>query len=282
MAMTRRPFGATGVKVPIIGQGTWNMERGDRRNVVAALRAGLDAGMTHVDTAEMYGNGRVEELVGEAIEDRRDDVFLVSKVLPQNASRAGTIRACEASLARLRTDWLDCYLLHWPGRHPVAETITAFETLRAAGKIRAWGVSNFDVAELEAAAAVAGARAIACNQVLYHPGERTIEATVAPWCAKRGIAVVAYSPFGSGDFPSARSKSGRVLAEVAERHRATPRQVALAFLVRAPSLFTIPKAASPEHVVENAGAAEITLTAADVRRLDAAFPVHERRTLPTL
>jgi diketogulonate reductase-like aldo/keto reductase len=282
MAMTRRPFGATGVKVPIIGQGTWNMERSERRKAVAALRAGLDAGMTHVDTAEMYGNGRVEELVGEAIEDRRDDVFLVSKVLPENASRAGTIRACEASLARLRTDWLDCYLLHWPGRHPLAETIAAFETLRAAGKIRAWGVSNFDVAHLEGAAAIAGARAIACDQVLYHPGERAIEPAVAPWCARHGVAVVAYSPFGSGNFPSPRSRGGRVLAEVAEHHRATPHQIALAFLVRSPSLFAIPKAAAPDHVLENAGAAEITLTAADVRRLDAAFPVHERRTLPTL
>jgi diketogulonate reductase-like aldo/keto reductase len=282
MAMTRRPFGSTGVKVPIIGQGTWNMERGDRRKVVAALRAGLDAGMTHVDTAEMYGDGRVEEIVGEAIDGRRDHVYLVSKVLPQNASRAGTIRACEASLARLGTDRLDCYLLHWPGRHPIAETIAAFETLRAAGKIRAWGVSNFDVAALEGAAAVAGARAIACNQVLYHPGERAIEPDVVPWCARHGVAVVAYSPFGSGSFPTPRSAGGRVLAEVAERHRATPRQIALAFLVRSPALFTIPKAASAAHVLENAGAAEITLTAADVRRLDAAFPVRERRTLPTL
>jgi diketogulonate reductase-like aldo/keto reductase len=238
--------------------------------------------MTHVDTAEMYGSGRVEEIVGEAIEDRRDDVFLVSKVLPQNATRAGTVRACEASLVRLRTDWLDCYLLHWPGRHPLAETIAGFETLRDAGKIRAWGVSNFDVAELEEAARIAGAREIACNQVLYHPGERAIETAVAPWCASHHVAVVGYSPFGSGKFPSARSKGGRALAQIAERHRATPRQIALAFLVRSPHLFAIPKAATRAHAIENAGAADIALDAADVRHLDTAFPVQGRRTLPTL
>jgi len=282
MTMTRRPFGATGVKVPILGQGTWNMERAERRTAVDALRAGLDAGMAHVDTAEMYGHGRVEEIVGEAIAGRRDEVFLVSKVLPENATRAGTIRACEASLRRLGTDRLDCYLLHWPSRHPIAETIAGFEALRTAGKIRAWGVSNFDVPDLEAAAAVAGVHAIACNQVLYHPGERAIERRVAPWCARHGVAVVAYSPFGSGDFPGPRSRGGRVLAEIAERHGATPRQIALAFLVRAPALFAIPKSARRAHVLENAGAADVTLSAAEIRRLDAAFPVHDRRTLPTL
>ncbi|HEX9419640.1 MAG TPA: aldo/keto reductase, partial [Methylomirabilota bacterium] len=192
--MRREPFGQTGVAVPVVGQGTWNMERDGRTTALAALRAGLDAGMTHIDTAEMYGSGRVEELIGEAIAGRRDQVFLVSKVLPQNASRAGVPRACEASLRRLRTDRLDCYLLHWPGRHPLADTIAAFEQLRREGKIRAWGVSNFGVEELERAAALAGAERVACNQVLYHLEERAIEHAVVPWCVARGIAVVGYSP----------------------------------------------------------------------------------------
>src|SRR5437016_4593430 len=217
-SVRREPFGPTGVAVPVVGQGTWNMERDGGTAALAALRAGLDAGMTHIDTAEMYGSGRVEELVGEAIAGRRDQVFLVSKVLPQNASRAGVPRACEASLRHLGTDRLDCYLLHWPGRHPLADTIAAFERLRREGKIRAWGVSNFGVEELERAAALAGAERIACNQVLYHLEERTIEHAVIPWCVARGIAVVGYSPFGSGRFPGPRSRGGRVLAEIAAAH----------------------------------------------------------------
>jgi diketogulonate reductase-like aldo/keto reductase len=278
----RAPFGSTGVAVPVIGQGTWNMERDGRAAAAAALRAGLDLGMTHIDTAEMYGAGRVEELVGEAIAGRRDQVFLVSKVLPENASRAGVRRACEASLRRLRTDRLDCYLLHWPGRHPLPDTIAAFEELRREGKIRSWGVSNFDVDELERAAAIAGAERIACNQVLYHLEERTIEHAVIPWCVARGIAVVGYSPFGSGRFPGARTRGGRVLAEIAAAHGATPRQVALAFLVRARGVFTIPKAARAAHVAENARAGELVLSADDVERLDAAFPRGRRRGLPIL
>ena len=280
--MRRAPFGSTGVAVPVIGQGTWNMERDGRAAAAAALRAGLDLGMTHIDTAEMYGAGRVEELVGEAIAGRRDQVFLVSKVLPENASRAGVRRACEASLRRLRTDRLDCYLLHWPGRHPLPDTIAAFEELRREGKIRSWGVSNFDVDELERAAAIAGAERIACNQVLYHLEERTIEHAVIPWCVARGIAVVGYSPFGSGRFPGARSRGGRVLAEIAAAHGATPRQVALAFLVRARGVFTIPKAGRATHAAENARAGELVLSADDVERLDAAFPRGRRRGLPIL
>ncbi len=278
----RAPFGPTGVSVPVVGQGTWNMERDDRAAAVAALRAGLDAGLTHVDTAELYGSGRVEELVGEAIAGRRDEVFLVSKVLPQNASRAGVPRACEASLRRLRTDRLDCYLLHWPGRHPLADTIAAFERLQREGKIRGWGVSNFAVEELERAAAIAGAERIACNQVLHHLEERSIEHAVVPWCRARGTAVVGYSPFGSGRFPGARSRGGRVLAEVAAAHGATARQVALAFLVREPGVFTIPKAARAAHVVENAAAGDLVLSDDDARRIDAAFPRGPWRGLPTL
>jgi len=276
----REPFGRTGVLVPVVGQGTWNMERDGRKAAVAALRAGLDAGMSHIDTAEMYGAGRVEELVGEAIVGRREQVFLVSKVLPQNASRAGVLRACESSLRRLRTGWLDGYLLHWPGRHPLAETIAAFEQLTREGKLRAWGVSNFGVEDMERAVAIAGAERVGCNQVLYHLEERSIEHAVLPWCVARGIAVVGYS--GSGHFPAPRSRGGKALAAIAAAHGATPRQVALAFLVRAMGLLTIPKAASAAHVVENAAAGELTLSDDEVRRIDAGFPRGPWRGLPTL
>ena len=280
--MVRHPFGWTGVPVPVIGLGTWNLERADRAEALAALRQGLDAGLTHVDTAEMYGRGRVEEIVGEAIAGRRDEVFLVSKVLPQNASSAGVLRACDASLRRLETDRLDLYLLHWPGQHPLEQTIAAFEQLVRDGKTRFYGVSNFDVADLERAVALAGAERIACNQVLYHLEERAIEHAVLPWCNRHGIAVVAYSPFGSGDFPSARSPRGRVLAEIAEARGATPRQVALAFLVRA-GAFAIPKAARPAHGRDNAGGGALTLSAEEEARLDRAFPRgRPRRGLPTL
>jgi len=281
--MKHRIFGPTGKQVSVIGQGTWNMERDDRRAAIAALRRGLDLGMSHIDTAEMYGDGRVEELVAEAIEGRRGEVFLVSKVLPQNASRRGTVEACERSLRRLRTDHLDCYLLHWPGRHPLRDTIAAFEELRAAGKIRAWGLSNFDEEELAEAIRIAGEGKIACNQVLYHLEERAIEHAVIPICDEHGIAVVAYSPFGSGDFPSPASAGGRVLAGIAAAHGATPRQIALAFLLRYPSLFAIPKAARAEHAEDNAAAAEIELTEDDLRQIDEAFPRgRRRRGVPTL
>jgi len=270
--VVRRPFGWTGVPVPVIGQGTWNLERADRAEAVAALRRGLDAGMTHVDTAEMYGAGRVEELVGEAIAGRRDEVFLVSKVLPEHASFAGVLAACEASLRRLATDRLDLYLLHWASRHQIEQTIAGFERLVRDGKIRHYGVSNFDTGELERALALAGPDRIACNQVLYHLEERAIEHAVLPWCERHGMAVVAYSPFGSGRFPGARSPGGRLLAEIAQARGATPRQVALAFLVRRAGVSTIPKAARVEHALENAAAGELTLSAEEEARLDRAFP----------
>jgi diketogulonate reductase-like aldo/keto reductase len=278
--MERRDLGPTGARVPVVGQGTWYIEQGDRGEAIAALRAGLDAGLMHVDTAEMYGDGAAEEIVGEAIAGRRDEVFLASKVLPSNASRAGTVRACEASLRRLGTDRLDLYLLHWPGTHPLEETIAAFERLREDGKIRAWGLSNFDEEDLEEALRLAGPGRIACDQVLYHLQERAIEHAVLPWCAAHGVALVAYSPFGSGEFPAPESAGGRVLAAVARAHGATPRQVALAFLTRAPGTFAIPKAARAAHARENARA--IALTADDVRRLDAAFPRGAPRPLPVL
>ncbi len=276
--MRTRPFGPLGSHVSALGQGTWNMEYDRRADAVAALRRGLDAGMNHIDTAEMYGSGRVEELVGEAIAGRRDEVFLVSKVLPENASRRGTVAACERSLKRLGVETLDCYLLHWPGSHPLDETIAAFEQLTAEGKIRSWGVSNFDKEELAAALAIAGPRHIACNQVLYHLGERRIEHTVLPFCAEHGIALVAYSPFGSGRFPKARSRGGRALGEIGRERGATPRQVALGFLLQHPSVLAIPKAAQSAHVVENAGAGEIELGTDDIRRIDAAFPRGRRRS----
>lgn len=258
------------------------MESDDRASAIAALRRGLDLGMNHIDTAELYGSGAVEELIAEAIAGRRDEVFLVSKVMPAHASRSGTVVACERSLARLRTDRLDCYLLHWPGSYPLEETIAGFEQLRRSGKIATWGLSNFDVADLEAAETIAGEGRIACNQVLYHLQERAIEHTVLPWCEQHGIAVVGYSPFGSGRFPGPRSPGGRVLQEIAAAHGATARQVALAFLVRRPSLFTIPKASSPEHAAENAGAGDLRLTAAEVSRIDNAFPLGRPRPLPML
>ncbi|HXO41616.1 MAG TPA: aldo/keto reductase [Thermoanaerobaculia bacterium] len=281
--MRQRAFGPTGRRLPVLGQGTWNMERDDRAGAIAALRRGLDLGMTHVDTAELYGGGEVEELVGEALAGRRDEVFLASKVLPENASRRGTVAACERSLARLRTDRLDLYLLHWPGRHPLRGTLAAFEELVRAGKVLSWGVSNFDEGELAAAVAIAGEGRVACNQLLYHLEERSIEHAAIPYCEEHGIAVVVYSPLGSGRFPSERSRGGRVLAEIAAAHGATPSQVALAFLLRRPSLFAIPKASRQEHVEENAAAGDLVLSEDETSRIDEAFPRGRRRPgVPTL
>jgi diketogulonate reductase-like aldo/keto reductase len=222
-------------------------------------------------------------VVAEAIAGRRDEVFLVSKVLPQNASRKGTVAACERSLARLQTDRLDCYLLHWRGGYPLEDTFAAFEQLLGEGKILSWGVSNFDVPDLEEVEEIAGPGRLACNQVLYHLQERAIEHAVLPWCEGHGVAVVAYSPFGHGAFPGPDTKGGRVLAEIAAAHRATPRQVALRFLVRRPALFAIPKASNPEHAAENAGAGDLRLTEAELARIDKAFPLGPPPAeLPTL
>ncbi len=281
--MQRRSFGSTGRDVAAIGLGTWYLEQAPRDAAVAALRRGLDLGMSHIDTAEMYGSGAAEERVGEAIAGRRDEVFLVSKVLPQNASRSGTRQACERSLARLRTDRLDCYLLHWRGPHPLAETIAAFEALQREGKILSWGVSNFDMGDLTEALGIAGAGHIACNQVLYNLTERSIEHRVLPWCEQHGVAVTGYSPFGHSRFPGPSTPGGRALAEIAAAHAATPRQVALAFLARQPSLFAIPKAAGLPHVDENAAAGDLVLSAEEITQIDAAFPLGSpRRGLPML
>lgn len=269
--MRQHTFGPGRIALPIIGQGTWNLERDDPAAAIAALRRGIDLGMIHVDTAEMYGSGAVESLVGQAIAGRRDELFLVSKVLPENASRAGTVAACRRSLKRLGTDRLDLYLLHWPGRHPLEETVAGFEELVAAGDIAAYGVSNFNAEEVAAAVEVTGPGKIVCNQVCYHLGARTIEHYVVPRCHELGVTVVGYSPFGSGRFPRPTSPGGKVLARIAEAHGATPRQVALAFLIRG-GCFAIPKAARVAHVEDNAGAAALSLGAGDLAALDQAFP----------
>jgi diketogulonate reductase-like aldo/keto reductase len=281
--MKRRRFGWTGVPVSVIGQGTWETES-DRKSAIEALSVGLDLGMNHIDTAEMYGSGAAEEIVGEAIAGRRDEVFLASKVLPDNASFKGTVRACERSLRRLGTDHLDLYLLHWPSDEvPLEETVSAFEALVRDGKIRSWGLSNFDVGGLERALAIAGDRPVACDQVLYHLEERAIEHAVIPFCERHEIAVVAYSPFGSGKFPGPRSRGGRVLAEIAAAHGVTPYSVALAFLVRRRSVFAIPKSSNIQHVGENAAAASLALSEEELRLIDAAFPLRPPpRELPTL
>jgi diketogulonate reductase-like aldo/keto reductase len=279
--MEYRPFDSMQRSVAAIGQGTWEIDRGHAPTAVAALRHGLDLGMTHIDTAEMYGDA--ELLVAAAIEGRRDETFLVDKVLPQHASHRDTIRACERSLKRLRTDRLDCYLLHWRGSYPLEETFSAFEQLRKAGAILSWGVSNFDENDLEEAWLEGGRGHMVCNQVLYHLKERAIEHAVIPWCQKHGVAVVAYAPYGHGDFPGPKTTGGRVLLEIAAAHGATPRQVALRFLLRWPDLFTIPKASRPEHAEENAGAGDLRLSAAELERIDRAFPLGPKpSTLPVI
>ncbi len=269
-----RKFGWTGVKVPVIGQGTWMIE-GDRdteSRAVEALRLGLELGMTHIDTAEMYGDGHTEELVAKAIAGRRDQVFLVSKVLPSNASYEGTLRACERSLRRLKTDWLDLYLLHWPSSYPIIETMRAMEKLVAEGLIRFIGVSNFDVGELKKAERALKNERMTCNQVLYHLGDRGIERRLLPYCTEREIALVEYAPFGHRGFPSPHSAGGRVLAEIAKRHNRTPRQVALNFLTRHHCTFTIPKTTRPERSRENSGGVGWKLSTDDVMAIDRAFP----------
>lgn len=282
-SVPRRRFGPLQREVGIVGQGTWYIENGDRAAAITALRRGIELGMNHLDTAEMYGDGAAEALVGDAIVGRRNELFLVSKVLPQNASRRQTKLSCERSLARLKTDRLDCYVLHGRGPHPLEETFAAFEALRAEGKILSYGVSNFDIPDLEEAWRIAGGSDLVCNQVLYHLRERAIEHDVLPWCEQHHVAVTAYSPFGHGDFPGRDTPVGRQLAEIAQAHDATSRQIALAFLLSRPGVFVIPKASTIAHVEENAAAAAITLSQSEIDRIDAAFPRGPRRhSLPML
>lgn len=260
------------------------MEEAAAASAVAALRRGLDLGLSHIDTAEMYGSGASERIVGTAIEGRRDEVFLVSKVLPSHASANGTVAACEKSLAHLRTDRLDCYLLHWRGSVPLEETIAAFELLVRQGKIRSWGVSNFDAQDLDQVSRIAGPGHPACNQVLYHLKERAIEHAVLPWCRDHDCALVAYTPFGqSPKIFDGETSAGRVLQRIAAAHDATPRQVALCFLLRHQEVFVIPKASSVAHVTENAGALAIELSDSDIAAIDAAFPPGKApRSLPMI
>jgi diketogulonate reductase-like aldo/keto reductase len=266
--VTARPFGSTGVGVAVIGQGTWRMgERAaSRRAEVAALRLGIELGLTHVDTAEMYGDGGAERVVAEAIAGHRERVFLATKVLPSNASYEGTLRACEASLRRLRTDHVDLYLLHWwSGRHPVEDTMRAMGELVRRGLTRFVGVSNLDPGQMDRARAALAPIPLACNQVLYHLRDRAIERDVLPHCERSRMAVVGYTPLARGGYMRG------AVAQIARRHGRTPRQVALNFLTRRPSLFTIPKATALAHVRENAGALDFTLSGDELRAIDAAF-----------
>jgi diketogulonate reductase-like aldo/keto reductase len=276
--LLRRKFGWTGLNVPVIGMGTWMIEgrsRDAERRAIEAMHLGLDLGMNHIDTAEMYGNGRVEELVAEAVDGQREKVFLVSKVLPSNASYEGTLKACERSLKRLKTDFIDLYLLHWPSsQHPIEEIMRAMERLVDEGMIKFIGVSNFDVEQLREAQKALVKHRIACNQVLYHLAYRGIERELLPYCTENGIAIVGYSPFGHGNFLSSHSRGGKVLAEIAKRQNRTVRQVALNFLTRDSNLFTIPKAGNPDHIRDNSGAVgNWKLTDEDIAAIDRTFPL---------
>jgi diketogulonate reductase-like aldo/keto reductase len=264
----------SGETVPVLGQGTWKMgeDRRRRDDEVAALKLGLDLGITLIDTAEMYASGGSEEVVAEAMAGRRDEIFLVSKVLPSNASRAGVKRSCENSLKRLGTDRIDLYLLHWPGSVPLSETVEAFEALKKAGKIRHWGVSNFDTDEMEDLVGLPSGGNVQTNQVLYNLSRRGPEFDLAPWCLERGIPLMAYSPVEQG----ALARNARLEA-VASRHNATAAQVALAWVMAQPGVIAIPKASRQEHVRQNAAALDITLTAQDVADLDRAFPPPTRK-----
>jgi diketogulonate reductase-like aldo/keto reductase len=265
-----------GETVPALGQGTWYMgeRRGDAAREVAALRVGIDLGMTLIDTAEMYASGGAEEVVAQAAVGIRDRLFIVSKVLPQNASRSGVPAACERSLQRLKTDRIDLYLLHWRGGHPLAETVAAFEALKAAGKIRYWGVSNLDTGDMQELLGVPGGAGCAANQVLYHPDSRGIEFDLLPWCADHRIPVMAYSPLGHH---VRRLLGSSALQAVAERLDATPASVAIAWGMRSGTVISIPKAADAAHVRENAAAAELALTAEDLAAIDAVHRPPKRK-----
>jgi diketogulonate reductase-like aldo/keto reductase len=270
----------SGETIPVLGQGTWELgdDPAKRKDEIASLRLGVDLGMTLIDTAEMYGSGASEELVGEAIANCRDDVFLVSKVLPSNASRKGTIAACERSLQRLGTDRLDLYLLHWIGSVPVQETLEAFQELTTAGKIRYWGVSNFDLADMKELATLTGGEAVATNQVLYNPMRRGIEWDLLPWSRERSIPIMAYSPFDQ-----ARLLNEPAMKSVADRHAATPAQVALAWILREGGINVIPRTSSPDHVRENRAALDLELTPEDWTEIDRAFlPPSGRQPLDIL
>ncbi|MGF6276343.1 diketogulonate reductase-like aldo/keto reductase [Massilia sp. UYP11] len=259
----------SGEEVPVLGQGTWGLgERTEnRQNEIDALRFGIDVGMTLIDTAEMYGDGASEELVGKALEGRRAEAFIVDKVLPHNATRQGTVAACEKSLRRLKTDRIDLYLLHWRGAVPLEETLAAFDDLIRAGKIRYWGVSNFDVPDMEQVASLSDGAAVATNQVLYNLTRRGIEYDLMPWCEQRHIPVMAYSPLEQG-----RLMGHPVLRRIADENSATPAQIALAWVLRKENLIAVPKASMPGHVKQNRIALDIHLRRDELAELDRAFP----------
>jgi diketogulonate reductase-like aldo/keto reductase len=263
----------TGEKVPVLGLGTWRMgeRKSERAAELKAIKLGLELGIRLVDTAEMYGEGVAEEIVGEAMGALRDEIYLVSKVYPHNASRKGTVAACERSLKRLKTDRLDLYLLHWRGSHPLAETVEAFEALKKAGKIRNWGVSNLDAGDLDELAGVPNGSNCVSDQVLYHLGSRSIEWQLLPKCQKSKIMVMAYSPLGQG--PLLRKPA---LGKIAIKHACDPAAVALAWVLRHQGVITIPKATQPEHVRANLKALDVSLDAEDLTALDAAFPPPKR------
>jgi len=273
--MHKRKFGWTGRDVPMVGQGTWRIEGGDNRRAIEALQLGLDLGLSHIDTAEFYGEGKVEEeIVAKVIEGRREEVFLVSKVWPSNASYDGTLKACKRSLKRLKTEWLDLYLLHWPSdQHPIKETMRAMEKLVDDGLIRFMGVSNFSLTQLKQAEKALPKYRIACNQVPYNLDNRQIEQRLLPYCIERQIAVVGYSPFGHGRFPSPKSRKNYFLEEIARSHSCTPLQVVLNFLTRLPNTFAIPKAGNPQHVRENSGGFGWNLVEEEVAAIDQIFSV---------
>lgn len=264
----------SGEEVPVLGQGTWGFgeERARRDGEIDALRAGIDLGMTLIDTAEMYGDGAAEEVVGQALAGRRDQAFIVDKVLPHHATRNGTVEACENSLRRLKTDRIDLYLLHWRGPHPLAETLAGFEALQRAGKIRHWGVSNFDVADMEQVVKLAGGAACATDQVLYNLTRRGIEYDLLPWCEQRRIPLMAYSPLEQG-----RLMTDPAIGRIAAARRLTPAQVALAWVLRRDGLIAIPKASTPGHVEHNRAALDLRLTAEELAALDQAFPPPTRK-----
>ena len=274
MATLRTVALPSGDKVVALGQGTWRMgEKGsDRKREVAALKLGLDLGLSLIDTAEMYGEGGAEEVVGDAVKGRRDEVFIVSKVYPQNASRRGVALACERSLKRLRTDRIDLYLLHWRGNEPLSETVAGFEGLRVAGKIRNWGVSNFDADDMDELFALPQGKACASNQVLYNLKHRGPEFDLLPWQAKHKIPVMAYSPLEIGPLAN-RGETRRI----AERHGVTAKQVALAWILRRPDAIAIPKASDPDHVRQNRAALDLALTKQDLAELDILSPPPSRK-----
>lgn len=269
----------SGRPIPVLGQGTWRMgeDPSQRQSEVAAIRLGLDLGMSLIDTAEMYGEGGAEEVVGEAIADRRAEVFVVSKVYPHNATRRGAIAACERSLRRLKTDYIELYLLHWRGDVQLSETLDAFQQLKEEGKILEYGVSNFDVDDMEEAFALPGGDAIATNQVLYNLAHRGIEWNLLPWSSERGIPIMAYSPLGNDRAEQKRIFGEEAMKAIAARHNATPGQIVLAWLMRHPDLVVIPKASSPEHIRANRAAHDLKLTDVDLQELDQAFPPPRRK-----